>query len=75
MPHGREGHTRVAHSEITLVADEHDSHVGVGMLPRILQPAGQVVEGFPPAGHHHFLEKDGVFGCSTYAEGRGVHKV
>ena len=63
------------HSEITLVADEHDSHVGVGMLPGILQPAGQVVKGFPPAGHPHSLEKDGVSGCSTDAEGRSVHKV
>ena len=36
-------------SEVTLVADEHYGHVGVGVLPRILQPAGQMVEGFPPA--------------------------
>ncbi len=37
-----------AYSEIALVADEHDGHVGVGVLPSILQPAGQVVECLPP---------------------------
>eukprot|EP00961_Rhodomonas_salina_P156562 2108244-Rhodomonas_salina.1 len=30
--------------EVTLVADEHDGHVGVGMLQRILEPAREVVE-------------------------------
>jgi hypothetical protein len=44
-----EGWRQRAYSEIALVADEHDGHVGVGMLPRILQPACQVVECLPPA--------------------------
>ena len=33
---------------IPLVSDEHDDHVGVGVLPRVLEPRGQVVEGVPP---------------------------
>ena len=33
--------------QITLVADEHDDHVGVGVLPRVLQPGRQVVECVP----------------------------
>ncbi len=41
---------RRAYREVTLVADQHDGHVGVGVLPGILQPAGKMVEGFPPAG-------------------------
>ena len=40
-----------AHCQVALVADEHDGHVGVCVLPGILQPACQVVEGFPPAAH------------------------
>jgi hypothetical protein len=35
--------------QITLVAYKHDGHVGVGMLPCILQPACQVVESLSPA--------------------------
>jgi len=38
-----------AYREVTLVANEHDGHVGVGMLPGIVQPAGQVVESLTPA--------------------------
>lgn len=38
-----------AYREVALVADEHDGHVGVGMLPGIVQPAGQVVESLTPA--------------------------
>lgn len=30
----------VTHREITLVAYQHDGHVGVCMLPSIIQPAG-----------------------------------
>ncbi len=37
------------HREVALVANEHDGHVGVGVLPRILQPAGQMIESLPPA--------------------------
>ena len=33
---------------IPLVPDEHDDHVGVGVLPRVLEPRGQVVERVPP---------------------------
>ena len=33
---------------LPLVADEHDDHVGVGVLPGVLEPRGQVVEGVPP---------------------------
>ena len=33
---------------VPLVSDEHDDHVGVGVLPRVLEPRGQVVEGVPP---------------------------
>jgi len=40
------------HREVALVADEHDCHVGVGVLPRVLQPARQVVEGLAPARQH-----------------------
>jgi hypothetical protein len=40
-----------AYCQVALVANEHDGHVGVCMLPGILQPACQVVEGFPPAAH------------------------
>jgi hypothetical protein len=35
--------------QVAFVADEHDGHVGVCVLSRILQPAGQVIECFPPA--------------------------
>ncbi len=35
--------------QVTLVAYKHDGHVGVGMLPCIIQPACQVVESFSPA--------------------------
>ncbi len=37
------------HREVALVADEHDGHVGVGVLAGVLQPARQVVECLPPA--------------------------
>ena len=47
-----------AYCQVALVANEHDGHVGVCMLPGILQPACQVVEGFPPAAHG--LSKKGV---------------
>ena len=40
---------RGTYREVALVADQHDGHVGVGVLPGILQPAGEMVEGFPPA--------------------------
>ena len=30
------------------VADEHDDHVAVAVLPGVLQPGGQVVEGVAP---------------------------
>ena len=33
---------------VPLVPDEHDDHVGVGVLPGVLEPRGQVVEGVPP---------------------------
>jgi len=32
--------------QIALVADEHDGHVGVAILPRLLQPSSEVVEAF-----------------------------
>lgn len=35
-------------SEVALVADEHDGHIGVRMLPGILQPARQMVECLSP---------------------------
>uniref|UniRef100_A0A6B0UML4 Putative secreted protein n=1 Tax=Ixodes ricinus TaxID=34613 RepID=A0A6B0UML4_IXORI len=34
--------------QVTLVSDQHDHHVGVGVLASILQPGGQVIEGVPP---------------------------
>ena len=34
--------------QITLVPNQHYRHVGVGMLPRILQPACEVIESLPP---------------------------
>jgi len=34
--------------QVALVADQHDHHVRIGVLARILQPGGQVVEGLPP---------------------------
>lgn len=34
--------------EVALVADEHDGHVGVGVLARLLEPPRQVVERLPP---------------------------
>jgi hypothetical protein len=37
-----------SYREIGLVPDEHDRHVRVGVLPRVLQPAGEVVERLPP---------------------------
>ena len=33
---------------VPLVSDEHDDHVGVGVLPGVLLPCGEVVEGVPP---------------------------
>lgn len=39
--------------QIALVSNEHDGHVGVGMLPRVFQPAGQVVECLAPAQQQH----------------------
>jgi len=36
-----------ARLEVTLVSDEHDDHVAVAVLPRVLQPGRQVVEGVP----------------------------
>ena len=30
------------------VTDEHDDHVAVAVLPGVLQPGGQVIEGVPP---------------------------
>ena len=33
---------------IPLVPDEHDDHVAVAVLPGVLQPGGQVIEGVPP---------------------------
>ena len=38
-----------AYSQIALVANEHDGHVWIGMLPCIFQPGGEMVESFPPA--------------------------
>jgi len=35
--------------EVALVADEHDRHVRVRVLPCVLQPARQVVERVPPS--------------------------
>ena len=32
---------------LPLVSDEHDDHVAVAVLPRVLQPGRQVVEGVP----------------------------
>lgn len=34
--------------QVALVADEHDRHVRVGVLPCVLQPARQVVERLAP---------------------------
>ena len=49
--HCRGRHKQVAepHREIALVANEHDGHVGVRMLPGIFKPAGKVIEGLSPA--------------------------
>ena len=33
---------------LPFVPDEHDDHVAVAVLPGVLQPGGQVVEGVPP---------------------------
>ena len=33
---------------LPLVPDEHDDHVAVAVLPGVLQPGGEVVEGVPP---------------------------
>lgn len=35
-------------ANLPLVANEHNDHVAVTMLPRILQPGGQVVESLSP---------------------------
>jgi hypothetical protein len=35
--------------QVALIAYKPDGHVGVGMLPCILQPAGQMIESFSPA--------------------------
>ena len=37
------------HREVALVANQHDCHVGICVLPGILQPARQVVERLAPA--------------------------
>merc|ERR1719188_1707871 len=34
--------------QVTLVTNEHDDHVTVAVLPGVLQPGSQVVEGVPP---------------------------
>ena len=34
--------------DLPFVPDEHDDHVAVAVLPGVLQPGGQVVEGVPP---------------------------
>lgn len=39
-------HTQYTYRQILLVANEHDGHVGVGILSSIFQPAGKVVECF-----------------------------
>ena len=39
----------LARREVALIADEHDGHVGVGVLPRVFQPARQVVERLAPS--------------------------
>ena len=40
-----------------LVSNEHDDHVGVGMLPRVLQPRRQVVESVSPGDVVHQLKE------------------
>ena len=42
------GNVTLLCNAVPLVADEHDDHVGVGVLPGVLEPRGQVVEGVPP---------------------------
>ena len=37
------------HGEITLVSNQHDCHIWVGMLSGIFQPTGKMVEGLSPA--------------------------
>lgn len=39
---------RPTYVQVALVAYKHDRHIRVGMLPRILQPACQVVERLSP---------------------------
>ena len=41
--------TRVSlpYREVRLVADEHDGHIRVRVLPCILEPIREVIEGFP----------------------------
>lgn len=38
-----------AYRQVTLVANQHNCHVGVGMLPSVFKPACKVIEGFSPA--------------------------
>lgn len=56
-----------AYSQITLVANEHDGHVWVGMLPCIFQPASKMIESFPPVGIGLLvmLHGDTILSCSS----------
>ena len=56
---------------LPFVPDEHDDHVAVAVLPGVLQPGGQVVEGVPPGDvvHQQGPGSSAVVGPGDGAEG------
>mmetsp|Transcript_23456 Transcript_23456/g.69088 ORF Transcript_23456/g.69088 Transcript_23456/m.69088 type:complete len:208 (-) Transcript_23456:116-739(-) len=48
--------------KVRLVADEHDGHVGVGVLARVLEPRGEVVEGLPA---RDVVDEEGARGAAV----------
>ena len=55
--------------QVGLVADEHDGHVWVCVLPRILQPGGQVLKGLPPG---DVVDQQGASRAAIVAAGDGA---
>ena len=54
------------------VADEHDDHVAVAVLPGVLQPGGQVIEGVPPGDVVH---QEGSGSTSVVRAGDGSKRL
>jgi len=65
------GH-RTAVLQIIFVADQHDNHVALAVLPSLLEPPRQVLEGVPPC---YVVDEEGTGGPSVVRSSDGAERL